>query len=145
VNGRTSFGKSLFPLVVIAALIWLGVTTLGGGGSDNTFRFSEALALVQKGAPGVDHVTFHPSSQEVDFHLVGGKTRTTVYPVSESGYELQQLLENKGIPFDAKSRGTSTWWDIVTSLLPFVLLFGFWIFLMQRVQQRKAGDPGAST
>src|SRR5207248_608877 len=26
------------------------------------------------------------------------------------------------------------WWSILTSLLPFVLLFGFWIFLMNQVQ-----------
>ena len=36
--------------------------------------------------------------------------------------------------FDSKGVGSSPWWSILTSLLPFVLLFGFWIFLMNQVQ-----------
>jgi hypothetical protein len=35
---------------------------------------------------------------------------------------------------------SSAGWDILTGLLPFVLLFGFWIFLMKRV--RSASSPG---
>ena len=38
------------------------------------------------------------------------------------------------VPFDSKGTGGSPWWSILTSLLPFVLLFGFWIFLMNQVQ-----------
>ena len=38
------------------------------------------------------------------------------------------------VAFDSKGIGTSAWWSILTSLLPFVLLFGFWIFLMNQVQ-----------
>jgi preprotein translocase subunit YajC len=35
---------------------------------------------------------------------------------------------------------TSAWSDIVYSLLPFVLLFGFWMFLMKQ-RQGSAADP----
>jgi len=38
------------------------------------------------------------------------------------------------VQFDSKGVGSSPWWSILTSLLPFVLLFGFWIFLMNQVQ-----------
>ena len=38
------------------------------------------------------------------------------------------------VNFDSKGVGSSPWWSILTSLLPFVLLFGFWIFLMNQVQ-----------
>src|SRR5207237_1070303 len=50
--------------------------------------------------------------------------------------DLQRKLENANPPiqFDSKGVGTSAWWSILTSLLPFVLLFGFWIFLMNQVQ-----------
>jgi cell division protease FtsH len=43
------------------------------------------------------------------------------------------MLQNH-VPFDSKGVGSSPWWSILTSLLPFVLLFGFWIFLMNQVQ-----------
>src|SRR5258706_11357344 len=43
------------------------------------------------------------------------------------------MLANN-VTFDSKGVGSSPWWSILTSLLPFVLLFGFWIFLMNQVQ-----------
>ncbi|MBV8598309.1 MAG: AAA family ATPase, partial [Actinobacteria bacterium] len=43
------------------------------------------------------------------------------------------MLEHN-VPFNSKGVGSSPWWSILTSLLPFVLLFGFWIFLMNQVQ-----------
>ena len=43
-------------------------------------------------------------------------------------------MNKHGVPFDSKGVGSSPWWSILTSLLPFVLLFGFWIFLMNQVQ-----------
>ena len=140
-SDRPAFSKYIFPVVIIAALIWLALQTLGGSSSSHArLRFSDALALARQSA-GIDHVTFHPSTQEVDFHLVGGKTRTTVYPLDQSGYELQQVLENRHVPFDAKRVGSSQWWSILTSLLPFVLLFGFWIFLMGNMKRGEPSGP----
>jgi cell division protease FtsH len=139
------FSRSwIFPAVIIVVLIWLGAQTLTGdsNGSSESLRFSAALALVRQSPGGIDHVTFHPSTQEVDFRLATGRTRTTVYPVEQSAYELQQLLEEKGVAFEAKSKGSSPWWSILTSLLPFVLLFGFWVFLMRMVKQRTPTAQG---
>jgi ATP-dependent Zn protease len=34
----------------------------------------------------------------------------------------------------------STGWDVLSGLLPFVLLFGFWIFLMRRVRGTSPQD-----
>ena len=141
-ESQRTLQKVLFPLVIVSALIWLALQTVGGG-SSHRLRFSETLALVRQNPNAIDHVTFHPSTQEVDFHLTSGTTRTTVYPVDESGYELQKLLEQKRIAFDAKRRGSSPLWSIMTSLLPFVLLFGFWIFLMRQVGRK--GSTGSSS
>lgn len=136
---------ALFPLVIVAALVWLGLQTLGNdsGSSSASFRFSDALALVRQSPGSIEHVTFHPSSQKVDFRLTTGKTRRTVYPVDQSAYALQQLLEEKGVAFEAKSNGSSPAWSILTSLLPFVLLFGFWIFLMRTVKQKPATEQAS--
>jgi cell division protease FtsH len=43
-------------------------------------------------------------------------------------------MQKAGINYNSKGTGSSPWWSILTSLLPFVLLFGFWIFLMNQVQ-----------
>jgi ATP-dependent Zn protease len=135
----------LFPIVVLLALVWLVATTLTGNssGSSKDFRFSDALALVRENPEGIEYVTFHPSSQKVDFRLATGKTRTTAYPVDRSAYALQQLLEEKGVAFEAMSYSSSPVRSILTSLLPFVLLFGFWIFLTRSIKQKPVTERDA--
>jgi ATP-dependent Zn protease len=135
----------VFPLVIVLALLWLGATTLTGNssGSSEHFRYSDALVLVRQSPGSIEHVTFHPSSQKVDFRLATGKTRTTVYPVDQSAYALQQLLEEKGVAFDAKSNGSSPTWSTLTGILPFVLLFGFWIFLTRTIKQKSATEQAS--
>jgi ATP-dependent Zn protease len=137
---RPSWSKYLFPLVIVAAVVWLALQTLGGS-SDKTFRFSQALTTARQNPSSISRVTFHPSNQEVEFHFTNGTTRTTVYPVEASAFDLQQLLDKNHIAFEAKSTRSSPLWSILTSLLPFVLLFGFWIFLMRTVQQKKQTEP----
>jgi cell division protease FtsH len=135
------FRSAFFPLVIIAALIWLAAQTLSeDSGSSDRLDFSEALQLVRQDAAGVESVTFRPSSHEIEFHLISGSSKETVYPVDQSAYELQQVLEEKQIPFESKRPGASPWWSLLTSLLPFVLLFGFWIFLMN-TQRSRSTEP----
>jgi ATP-dependent Zn protease len=129
------FRKAIFPLVIIAALIWLAVQTIGDGGDSKArITFSQVLGEARAQPEVIRNVTFHPSTQEVEVHYVDGKTAKAAYPVDQSAYELQQLLESKHVLFDAKRTGTSAWWSLLTSLLPFVLLFGFWVFLMKGVR-----------
>jgi cell division protease FtsH len=141
--------RYLFPVIVVAALIWLAVQTLGGSSSDtHKIRFSDALALVRHSPASIRTVTFRSSTHGVDIRLASGKREHSTYPVDDSAYALQQLLEQKGVPFDAKAPGSSAWWSILTSLLPFVLLFGFWIFLMRAVgrnpMRREEGSNGTA-
>jgi ATP-dependent Zn protease len=132
--------QAIFPLVIIAALVWLAVQTLGGDNSTtDKLRFSDALAHVRQSPGDIERVTFRPSTQEVDFRFRNGKSARAAYPVDASAFELQQLLEDKGVAFDSKRAGSSAWWSILTSLLPFVLLFGFWVLLMRKAR------PGAAT
>ena len=44
------------------------------------------------------------------------------------------MLEDKNIDFDSKGTGGFSWVSAFFSLLPFVILIGFWIFLMNQVQ-----------
>ena len=44
------------------------------------------------------------------------------------------MLEENNVKFDSKGIGTSAWWALLTGFLPFLLLIGFWIFLMNQMQ-----------
>ena len=136
------FRSALFPLVIIAALVWLAITTLSNhGGSKPTETFSQLYKTAQTAPQKLSGVTFVPSKQEIDA-TVAGKGKVSVnYASDQDQHSFQQLLAQavaKGnAPNDlytSKGIGSSPWWSILSSLLPFVLLFGFWIFLMNQVQ-----------
>jgi cell division protease FtsH len=134
------FRSALFPLVIIAALVWLALTTLGGNGQKTEkITYSQAIQSIeqcQPGACGIQEVVFNPNKHELKFEFKGQekKKATVHYPSEQSVPELETLMRDHGVLFDSKGVGSSPWWSILTSLLPFVLLFGFWIFLMNQVQ-----------
>jgi ATP-dependent Zn protease len=139
------FRNYLFPALIVAVLIWLAVQTLGSDSGDKTkIRWSDAVTLVRTNARSIDHAMFRPSKHEVEFRLRSGRHEQAIYPVDESAYALQQLLEKSSVPFDAKSPGSSAWWSLLTGLLPFVILLAFWAFLIRRVR-KPADRPDART
>jgi cell division protease FtsH len=135
------FRSALFPLVIIAALVWLALQTLGGhSGKTQRYTYSQVYGQVLKchtdQNPGCDiqEIVFNPNKNTLNVKF-NDNTKTAVhYPSDQSVPDLEKAMQEHGVLFDSKGTGSSPWWSILTSLLPFVLLFGFWIFLMNQVQ-----------
>jgi cell division protease FtsH len=129
------FRSALFPLIVIAALVWLATQTLVGHNKKATKATTSAvIQQVNSDASSIKQVVFNPNKREINVTLVNGSKETVHYASDQAQAQFQTLLQQKGVTFDSKGTGSSPWWSILTSLLPFVLLFGFWIFLMNQVQ-----------
>jgi cell division protease FtsH len=135
------FRSALFPLVIIAALVWLALQTLGGGGEKNVkLTLSQATNRIEQcsaAEPGkcdLQEVVFNPNKQELKLQFDNDTKAYVNYPSEQSVPGLERTLQEHGVDYDSKGTGSSPWWSILTSLLPFVLLFGFWIFLMNQVQ-----------
>ncbi len=80
-------------------------------------------------------MVFNPPKQSIEVTQNGGLPKYTVhYAGDQSQAQIQDQLEKQKVTFDSKGTGSSPWWAIFTSLVPFVLLFVFWIFLMNQVQ-----------
>jgi cell division protease FtsH len=132
------FRSALFPLIIIAALVWLALQTLGAHGTKTQpATLYQVLTTIKSKPTTIDHAIFVPGKQELDVYetqAAGGKKIVVHYAGDQSQAQIQNLLLNNNVNFDSKGVGSSPWWSILTSLLPFVLLFGFWIFLMNQVQ-----------
>jgi cell division protease FtsH len=127
------FRSALFPLIIIAALVWLALQTLGGGSQKTTaWTTAQAYEAVQKGDV-TGTVTIDPNKQSLTL-TVQDKKYKVHYATDQSEAALEKVMLARGVDFNSKGVGSSPWWSILTSLLPFVLLFGFWIFLMNQVQ-----------
>jgi cell division protease FtsH len=128
------FRSALFPLVIIAALVWLALQTLGTHGGKpqghSTYAF---IQQVQTDPTSVQDVSIDPNKQSISA-TVSGQKWSLHYASPESEASIEKLMTGQGVDFNSKGIGSSPWWSILTGLLPFVLLFGFWIFLMNQVQ-----------
>ena len=131
------FRSALFPLVVIVLLVYLASQTLiPHKTTTQKVYFSDLYAQVQKSPAQFKLFTFNPGKRQITAEYVDtNDAKVNVnYPSDQSQLQFQTLLEKNHVNFDSKGVGGSPWWGILTSLLPFVLLFGFWIFLMNQVQ-----------
>ncbi|MGZ8717403.1 MAG: AAA family ATPase, partial [Gaiellaceae bacterium] len=132
------FRSALFPLIIIAALVWLALQTLGNRNAKvEKQTTSQVYTLVSSptGAGQIDGpVKINPSKQELALTLSDGKKVVVHYATAESEAALEKAMLKSGVPFDSKGVGSSPWWSILMSMLPFVLLIGFWIFLMNKMQ-----------
>src|SRR4051812_13895822 len=131
------FRSALFPLIIIAALVWLALQTLSGGGQKTTAKSTSWVYQQVQQNPSFftgSLVSIDPNKQSVSFTGSDGKKYSVHYATPESEAALEKAMLANKVDFNSKGVGSSPWWSILTSLLPFVLLFGFWIFLMNQVQ-----------
>ncbi len=127
------FRSALFPLIIIVVLVYLASQTLLPGRSEQRkITYSQAISEVRNG--NVNEVLFDPRRQSLSVTLVNGEKTKVNYPTPQSATQFQNLLEEENVKFDSKGTGSSPWWSLIISVLPFVILIAFWIFLMNQVQ-----------
>jgi cell division protease FtsH len=127
------FRSALFPLVVIVLLVYLASQTLmPRRDGDQKLTYSQLIDQTRQG--NVSEVTFSPNRQSITAVLDSGQKVKVNYPSPQSQAAYQRVLEEENVKFDSKGTGTSAWWALLTGFLPFLLLIGFWIFLMNQMQ-----------
>jgi len=125
--------SGLLPLILIVLVVYLASSQLmGGGKNEKKVTLSEFTTFVQ--GDQVKSSKFNPPKQSISFELTDGTKGTVHYPSAQSVPGITRLLQLHHVDYDSKGVGTSAWWSLLTGLLPFVLLLGFWIFLMNQVQ-----------
>jgi cell division protease FtsH len=131
------FRSALFPLIVIVLLVYLASQTLiPKSKSPEKVTYSQLIQTVRSEPRSIRLVTFNPGKHQIVAERTNPDERKIKvnYPSDQSQIEFQNLLEKQGVAFDSKGLGGSPWWSILTSLLPFVILLAFWIFLMNSMQ-----------
>ncbi|HEY8843810.1 MAG TPA: ATP-dependent zinc metalloprotease FtsH [Gaiellaceae bacterium] len=129
------FRSALFPLFVIVLLVYLASQTLiPHSKAAVKTTYSEFIALAAKGEVG--NVVFNPGKRQINFTLTAdaGKKASVHYPADQSVPLIENTLLKSHVPFDSKGTGGFSWVGALFSLLPFIVLIAFWIFLMNQVQ-----------
>jgi cell division protease FtsH len=127
------FRSALFPLIVIVLLVYLASQTLiPRKDAQEKVTYSEFIQQAESG--NVQEATFSPTRNEIKGTFVGGDKYKVNYPSDLSAHDVEEILRDENVQYDSKGKGSSWWSNLLISLLPFALLIGFWIFLMNQVQ-----------
>ena len=127
------FRSGLLPLILIVLVVYLASSQfMGGSKNEKKVTLSQFQTEVQGGQ--VERAVFNPNKHSISYQLTNGTKGSVHYPSDQSVPGITRQLAEHNVDYDSKGVGTSAWWSILTGLLPFVLLFGFWIFLMNQVQ-----------
>ncbi len=121
---------AIFWLLMLATaiLLWKVVQT-GGTGRAEDISYSEFRNLVKAGS--VASATISDRNQ-VTGTLKDGKMVKSVFPLDYDG--IIQLLEESGTDIEVEASSYPTWLTVLLNASPFILLFGFWIFMMRQMQ-----------
>jgi cell division protease FtsH len=139
---RRFFKSAAFPilLVVILAFIAQRVITSDSGTKAPSYNeiVNEKTGLIAEGQ--IEEVSVNVKDSSLDIKQKGengesGESYSTGYPPNDE-HHLMQLLEENAATTKTVVHGTgsSGLLSLLTYVLPFVLFFGFWIFLMNQMQ-----------
>ena len=116
-------------MLCTAILLWRVVQT-GTAAGVKHLTFTEFYKEVQSG--NVESVTITNSVQVTGQFRSGSETLKTVLP---SDYpDIINVLQENGVTIEVKESSTPAWLSFLINASPFLLLFGFWIFMMRQMQ-----------
>jgi cell division protease FtsH len=124
--------NATFPILIVVVLAFFAQRFLGQDEGKPKPNFGQFLSQVENGQ--VKSVTLKTRDNTANVTQIDGKTKyETGYP---ENYEprLIPLLRKNDVALSVKGKGGSSWLSLLTYILPFILLLGFWIFLMNSVQ-----------
>jgi cell division protease FtsH len=92
--------------------------------------FSELYTQVDKG--NVDDITINAATGDVHGHYKNKEEFRAIVPPTYNDFD--KLLLERGVNTKVEKDNGGNWITILVNAIPFVLLLGFWIFMMRQMQ-----------
>ncbi len=130
------FRNAAFPILIVIVLAIFVSKLLSSGGSTTPYTWNNMLQDVKTGTVSQIKTDQAGSSVTVTTGQPPGPTQTHSIGVPSQAQlnSLTKLAVDKNIVLDGTKTGGSPWWSALITLLPFLLFFVFWIFLMNQMQ-----------
>ncbi len=128
------FKSALFPILVVLVLAFFALKIVNSSSSGPSQNWNKLVAATQAGK-----VTY--LKPDLAGNSVTYKIGNNTYSVGIPSIHLlnQELGAAQALPpgtttIDGAKAGGSPWWSALITILPFLLFFVFWIFLMNQMQ-----------
>src|SRR6202171_1004280 len=131
------FKSAAFPILIVVVLAFLAVKLVNPGSSNHRPHSYQTLvgSELPKGEVKSVEIKNKGKAIEVQLNAKGNKEKYEAGFIDQAAPQLiSQLEKTPGVQFNVESEKSSALLSLLTYIIPFVLFFGFWIFLMNQVQ-----------
>ncbi|MGN6587267.1 MAG: AAA family ATPase, partial [Solirubrobacterales bacterium] len=132
---RRFFKSAAFPILLVVILAFVAQKVISSGGGTEAPGYQELVkpktGLIAKHQ--IEEVDVNTKDNTLDVKRINGESFSTGYPPNTEQSLLTEL-EQAEVKTDVHGSGSSGLLSLLTLILPFVLFFGFWIFLMNQMQ-----------
>jgi cell division protease FtsH len=132
---RRFFRSAAFPILIVIVLAFFAQRLITSSPDEQTPTYDAFVEQVKRDPSSIESVTFDQKSSSITVEQTDDKSYSMGYPSSGNGQpQLIKLLDKNGVTTKVEGTGGSSFLSILTYILPFLLFFGFWIFLMNQMQ-----------
>ncbi len=117
--------------MLVVVLAFFAQNLISNDKEDTTPSYNQFLGQVD--TKQVDEVTVKTKDNTLDVKQTDGNEYSTGYPPNTEP-ELMNRLERNDVKTEVKGQGGGGLLSALVYILPFILFFGFWIFLMNQMQ-----------
>jgi cell division protease FtsH len=132
---RRFFKSAAFPILLVVVLAFAATQWINGGDESEAPPYNQLIApktgLIAE--QKIEKVTINTEDNTLDVERTNGENFSTGYPPNTE-QSLINELESANVDTKVKGSGGSSLLSLLTLILPFVLFFGFWLFLMNQMQ-----------
>jgi cell division protease FtsH len=139
---RRFFKSAAFPILLVVILAFVAQKVISSPDTSKAPTYNELVAskandgLIATGK--IEKITINTKDNSLDVTRKGpngesGESFSTGYPPNTE-QSLLNLIDESKVPTTVHGTGGSSLLSLLTYILPFVLFFGFWIFLMNQMQ-----------
>ncbi len=130
---RRFFRSAAFPILIVVVLAFFAQRLISPGSGHETPDYTTFVQRVNSGQ--IESVTWNTKDNTLNVKQRDGTSYDEAYPDSDSSQaQLLNSLEQHQVKTEIKGKGGSSLLSLLTYILPFLLFFAFWIFLMNQMQ-----------
>jgi cell division protease FtsH len=130
---RRFFRSAAFPILIVVVLAFFAQRLISPGSGHETPDYNTFVDRIENSQ--IESVTWNTKDNSLNVKQVDGTSYDESFPDSDSAQaELLNNLQQHGVKTEIKGKGGSSLLSLLTYILPFLLFFAFWIFLMNQMQ-----------
>jgi cell division protease FtsH len=133
---RRFFKSAAFPILLVVILAFVAQRVISSPSGTEAPSYNELVkpktGLIAQ--EKVEEVTINTKDNTLDVKERNGESFSTGYPPNTEQSLLNLIDQTENVKTTVHGTGGSSLLSLLTYILPFILFFGFWIFLMNQMQ-----------